>query len=74
MTKVARVLKEGQIGVIPTDTVYGVVALATNREAVTRLYNLKSREQKPGTIIAASVQQLHDLGITQADLDTVSKW
>lgn len=53
----------GAVGVLPTDTLYGLVARATDETAVARLYALKHREHKPGTIIAASVQQLIALGI-----------
>lgn len=56
-------LKNGAVGVIPTDTVYGLVCVAKNTEPVERLYALKKREKKPGTIIAADINQLVDLGI-----------
>lgn len=58
-------LLAGGVGVMPTDTVYGLVARADNRGAVARLYALKRREHKPGTIIAASVQQLIELGVEE---------
>lgn len=61
---VARLLLDGAIGILPTDTVYGIVARATDRQAVAALYKAKHREGKPGTIIAASVEQLVSLGIT----------
>jgi L-threonylcarbamoyladenylate synthase len=60
---IQKLLKPGTVGIIPTDTVYGLVACAADEQAVARLYALKSRDQKPGTIIAASVEQLVDLGI-----------
>jgi tRNA threonylcarbamoyl adenosine modification protein (Sua5/YciO/YrdC/YwlC family) len=56
-------LKNGAVGVLPTDTVYGLVCRATDKKAVSRLYQLKSRESKPGTVIAASAEQLIELGI-----------
>jgi L-threonylcarbamoyladenylate synthase len=72
---VARKLQTaGAIGVIPTDTVYGVVARAADAKAVTRLYALKRREQKPGTIIAASIDQLVELGIKRRYLTAVSQF
>lgn len=64
----AELLASGAVGVIPTDTVYGLAANATNEAAVTRLYKLKSRERKPGTLIAASVAQLEALGINKDSL------
>lgn len=56
-------LNSGAVGVIPTDTVYGLVARAADPDAVTRLYNLKHRVRKPGTVIAGSIQQLLELGL-----------
>lgn len=60
---VVSLLKSGAVGILPTDTVYGLVASASNQEAVARLYALKHREHKPGTIIAGKLQQLIDLGL-----------
>jgi len=68
------VLLSGGVGVLPTDTVYGLVACATNQAAVTRLYALKQRERKPGTIVAASIDQLVDLGIKRRYLTAVEPW
>lgn len=59
-------LIQGAVGVMPTDTVYGLVTVARNEEAVARLYALKSREHKPGTIIAADIEQLISLGLNEA--------
>lgn len=64
----------GEIAVMATDTVYGVVARAVDAEAVARLYQLKHREGKPGTLIAGSVEQLVALGIEQSQLDAVSRF
>ncbi len=61
--QLVRLLKEGKVGVMPTDTVYGLVCLASNQAAVQRLYGLKSREAKPGTLLAATTEQLVDLGV-----------
>lgn len=66
--------KPGSIGVIPTDTVYGVVARAADSKAVERLYRLKSREQKPGTLIAASIDQLVELGFMRRYLTAVQQF
>lgn len=66
--------KPSAVGVIPTDTVYGVVARAVDQDAVTRLYTLKRREQKPGTLIAASIEQLEALGIKHRYLKAVEQF
>lgn len=67
-------LKAGAVGVLPTDTVYGLVARAADRRAVQRLYGLKSREHKPGTLIAADIDQLVALGIKRRYLTAVSQY
>jgi L-threonylcarbamoyladenylate synthase len=69
-----QLMKSGSIGVIPTDTVYGVVARAEDKEAVKRLYALKKRVNKPGTIIAASIDQLVELGIKRRYLKAVEQF
>jgi len=66
--------KPGTIGIIPTDTVYGVVARAVDTAAVKRLYELKKRDQKPGTIIAASIEQLESLGLKHRYLKAVEQF
>lgn len=68
---VANQLMAGAVGVLPTDTVYGLVAVADQPEAVTKLYELKKREHKPGTLIAADIDQLIKLGIKARYLKAV---
>jgi len=64
-------LQSGAVGILPTDTVYGLVTLATNETAVERFYALKSREQKPGTLIAANTNQLLALGVAADEIEKV---
>jgi L-threonylcarbamoyladenylate synthase len=64
-------LLDGAVGVIPTDTVYGISACANNLAAVSRFYTLKERENKPGTLIAANIDQLVELGIKRRYLTAV---
>lgn len=67
-------LKNGAVGVIPTDTVYGLACLASDEAAVARLYRLKKRQQKPGTVIAASVSQMVTLGLKARYLKPVEHY
>jgi L-threonylcarbamoyladenylate synthase len=60
--------------VLPTDTVYGLACRATDVAAVTRLYALKTRHHKPGTVIAASIDQLVALGIKRRYLSAVEQF
>lgn len=71
---ITHLLNPGGVGVIPTDTVYGIVARAADPEAVKRLYMAKSREDKPGTVIAASTEQLEELGLKHRYLKAVDQF
>ena len=70
----AALLQQGSVGVLPTDTVYGLVCRATDETAVKRLYQLKLRENKPGTVIAASIDQLVELGVKARYLKAVEQF
>lgn len=65
-------LIDGKVGILPTDTLYGLVAKASDESAVSRLYALKHRERKPGTLIAANVEQLIALGLDAGTVDEVA--
>lgn len=74
MSITRQINQSGAISVIPTDTVYGLVARASDKEAVSRLYELKKREDKPGTLIAASIEQLEHLGLKHRYLKAVEQY
>jgi L-threonylcarbamoyladenylate synthase len=60
-TRVIDLLRHGAIGVIPTDTIYGLVCLASNYEAVERLYRTRPRDPaKACIILIASIDQITD--------------
>lgn len=67
-------IRGGAVGILPTDTVYGLVACATNKDAITRLYTVKQRESQPGTIIAASIDDLAVLGFSRTELQQAAKY
>ncbi len=52
-------LKQGGIGIIPTDTIYGIVGSALNPETIERIYELRKREKnKPMIILLSSLKDL----------------
>lgn len=67
-------LKAGAIGVIPTDTVYGLVAKAGKRSAVERMYKVKERPHQAGTTIGASIGQFGELGFPYAPLAAANRY
>jgi len=67
LAEISRLLREGCVVLLPTDTIYGLHAVATNPDAVARISELKGREEtKPFIVLAASMEQLQDLGISAA--------
>jgi L-threonylcarbamoyladenylate synthase len=67
--EIARLLLEGRVVLLPTDTIYGLHAVATDEQAVDRIAGVKGREEtKPFVVIASSIDQFPQLGIA-ADPD-----
>ncbi|MGC8775960.1 MAG: L-threonylcarbamoyladenylate synthase [Minisyncoccia bacterium] len=63
--KAAKLLAEGAIGVIPTDTIYGICASAFNKKAVEKVYKLRKRNpQKPCIILISNIYDLKQFGIS----------
>ena len=60
LSQVAEEIKSGKLAAFPTDTVYGVGTLASNAEAVSRLYQVKGRKfNKPIPILVKGPEQLY---------------
>jgi len=61
---IAPILKLGGVGVIPTDTLYGIVGSALDKKTVERVYQLRKRElSKPMIILIPSLSDLKKFGI-----------
>ena len=54
-----RILKKGGAGILPTDTIYGLVGSALSKKAVARIYRLRRRNQKKPMIVL--IGSLYDL-------------
>jgi L-threonylcarbamoyladenylate synthase len=69
LDEIADVLRAAGVALLPTDTIYGLHALAMNEAAVARIRSMKERDDhKPFVIIAASAEQLEQLGATIPDV------
>lgn len=65
LKEIADALAGGSVVLMPTDTIYGLHAVAANEDAVARIAEMKGRdESKPFIVLASSVDQFPDLGIT----------
>lgn len=63
-SEVIKILKAGGIGVLATDTLYGLVGRAFDRKAVERIYKVRKRNPlKPLIILIASPRDLKKFGI-----------
>jgi L-threonylcarbamoyladenylate synthase len=57
--KIVAELKQGKVGVLPTDTLYGLVGSALRADVVERIYGLRSRNpDKPMIILISDVSDL----------------
>lgn len=61
---IADVLRQGGVGVIPTDTIYGIVGSAGDKKTVERIYKLRKRNsKKPFIILIPSAVGLKNFGV-----------
>ena len=66
LKEIAEALASGAVVLMPTDTIYGLHAVAANEDAVARIAEMKGRDEakKPFIVLASSTSQFPDLGIT----------
>tara|TARA_Y100000310_G_scaffold293467_1_gene323058 strand:- start:5918 stop:6499 length:582 start_codon:yes stop_codon:yes gene_type:complete len=58
------ILCNGGIGVLKTDTIYGVLGKAMSRKTVERVYKLRKRDtKKPFIILISNIKDLYSFGI-----------
>lgn len=64
-------MKRGKVGIIPTDTIYGVVASTWSKKAVERAYKILKRDpRKPFIILISSIR---DLALFNIKLDNATR-
>ena len=57
-------LKRGEVAVVPTDTLYGLVGSVFSLEAVEKIFDLKKRDRsKPMIVLISSQKELEKFGI-----------
>ena len=62
---ITQTLRRGGVGVLPTDTLYGIVGSALNKRTVLRIYKLRKRNpKKPMIILIGSLADLKKFGIS----------
>jgi len=74
-SEVVDILKKGGVGLLPSDTVYGLSCLALDKLAVERLHKLKKRSQhKPFIILISNLAMLNKLSIDTSNIALVKKY
>lgn len=69
ITNAVQALKNGQVILYPTDTVWGLGCDVRNTEAVNKIYQLKKREpDKPFVVGIGQIEQLRDYVQTVPDI------
>jgi len=72
--KAILILKKGGVGVIPTDTIYGIVGSAFSKNAVAKIYKLKRRNpKKPLIVLIGSLVDLKKFGVWEKTDSAVKK-
>lgn len=62
--KIIKTIFQGGVGVLPTDTLYGLVGSAFSKKAVARIYRLKKRNsKKPLIVLIESLSDLARFGV-----------
>ena len=65
LTEIGKLLQNDAVVLLPTDTIYGLHALATSDVAVARVIEMKGRnDTKPFIVLAGSIDQLRELGVS----------
>jgi L-threonylcarbamoyladenylate synthase len=73
--KIVSLLKSGAIGLLPTDTIYGLSAVAMKKDAVEKIHNLKKRDdKKPLIVLVSSIKQFQLLGINDSQPKAIKKY
>lgn len=54
--------------ILPTDTIYGLHAVASETKGVSKLFRIKAREEKkPFVVLCDTIEQMGELGVSLSD-------
>ena len=74
VARIAQWLCEGHLAVFPTDTVYGIAALAHDEKAVERLFEAKGRDYRAALpVMVASLELVTTVALPLPGLDTLAQ-
>ncbi len=58
MNDLIKNIEDGNLVIVPTDTVYGISCDATNKDAIEKVFIAKQREQKPLIVMVSNLEML----------------
>lgn len=63
------ILKNGGVVIMPTDTIYGMVARAQNKNTVNRIYTIRKRNpKKPCIILIGDISELEKFSVSLSEI------
>ncbi len=67
--KLIRLINEGKLIIMPTDTIYGIIGDATKEEVIEKVYEVKERNHnKPLLILVSNMEMLKELTLEIPEL------
>jgi len=74
VSEASQVLNEGKLVLIPTDTVYGIAAIPTNKSAVEEIFQRKKRlDDQACAVLVSDASQALELVISSTEFELLSQ-
>lgn len=75
--KLVKLINNGELAIVPTDTVYGIIGDATNEETIHKVYEVKKRSySKPLIIMVSGIDMVNEYvqGINDLEKELIEKY
>jgi L-threonylcarbamoyladenylate synthase len=64
LPEIVQKLREGGVGVVPSDTLYGISCLTSNQAGIERIYQIKNHDlDKPFIILVSALDDIRNFGV-----------
>ncbi len=73
--EIISIIKKGGIGVMPTDTIFGLVGKAENKKTVEKIYKVRKRNPlKPFIILISKIDDIKKFGVKNVPKELSKLW